>query len=69
MPTKTPKLKYNLKNLYCPTDRRLVRVKEVKANGELTLVCTRCGSVLWHQAGAGWRSAEKPLADTTKSRK
>lgn len=66
-PTKEPKLKYKLKKTYCPTDKRLVSVKQVNNSGQLTLVCSRCGMVLWRRDGTQWQVARERLTAKQKS--
>jgi len=40
--------------LYCPTERQLVSVVETNENGEIELVCQRCGAHLWRKIGFEW---------------
>ncbi len=49
-------MKILAKKIYCSDDKRLVRGKEEKGNGNLNIICSVCGKLLRIWNGLNWKT-------------
>lgn len=49
-------MRISVKRLHCSDCKKLVRGIEKKANGNVHIVCSRCGKLLWIWNGISWRA-------------
>jgi RNase P subunit RPR2 len=52
-------MKLCVKRIYCPACRRLVKGKEYKGNGSISVSCFRCGRPVWINNGVSWRYIQR----------